>query len=114
MKTTESTGLPTILSAVVGPESKSKFIELTWRTSKTKFLVRPEHITGIVDEEEKGCTIISKTYLEVCESYDEVKRLMEEAFDTPGCLSGVCCIIGIVFFLAGFVSLCAALIEFLS
>ncbi|GEM_PF-3562590 len=79
MKTTESTGLPTIFDLEAGPKLKSRFIELTWRTSKRKFLVRSEHITGIVDEEEKGCTIISKTYLEVCESYDEVKRLMEEA-----------------------------------
>lgn len=44
----------------------------------------------------------------------KINKKWEDSFEVPGCLSGVCCIIGIVFFLAGFVSLCAALIEFLS
>lgn len=80
MKTTESTGLPTILSAVVGPELKSRFIELTKRHDKRRVMVYPKSIVALVDDGEDGCTVFfSIPHLEVTESYDKVKRLMEEA-----------------------------------
>jgi len=77
MKTTESTGLPTILDE----KKSSRFIELSLRTTGSRLLVSAAHISMVGDDLAKGSCIFFgdiKTYLEVRESYDEVKRLMEE------------------------------------
>lgn len=80
MKRTESTGLPTILDSEAGQKSNLHFIELTKRYDKRRVLVYPESIVAVADNGEDGCTVFfSVPQLEVTESYDEVRRLIEEA-----------------------------------
>lgn len=80
MKTTESTGLPTIVDEEIRKKKNAGFIELTKRHDKRRVMVYPKSIVALVDDGEDGCTVFfSIPYLEVTESYDKVKRLMEEA-----------------------------------
>ena len=80
MKTTESTGLPTILNSENWQKKNPPFSELTMRHDKKRVLVYPKSIVALVDDGEDGCTVFfSFLNLEVTESYDKVKRLMEEA-----------------------------------
>lgn len=80
MKTTESTGLPTMLREVAVRKMNAGFIELTKRHDKRRVMVYPKSIVALVDDGEDGCTVFfSIPYLKVTESYDEVKRLMVEA-----------------------------------
>ena len=81
MKTTESTGLPTILSSGNGQKLNSGFIELTMKANGRRVLFPLAHISMVTEGERAGCDVYymaSEYYVEVCESYDEVKRLMEE------------------------------------
>lgn len=78
MKTTESSGLPTILDE----KKNSRLIELSLRTTGSRLLVSPAHISMVGDDLAEGSCIFFgdiNSYLEVAESYDEVRRLMEEA-----------------------------------
>ena len=76
----ESTGLPTMLREVAVRKMNAGFIELTKRHDKRRVMVYPKSIVALVDDGEDGCTVFfSIPYLEVTESYDKVKRLMEEA-----------------------------------
>lgn len=80
MKTTESTGLPTVLNSENWQKKNPPFIELTKRHDKRRVLVYPKSIVALVDDGEDGCTVFfSIPHLEVTESYDKIKRLMEEA-----------------------------------
>ena len=80
MKTTESTGLPTIVDEEIRNKKNAGFIELTKRHDKRRVMVYPKSIVALVDDGEDGCTVFfSIPHLEVTESYDKVKRLMEEA-----------------------------------
>lgn len=82
MKTTESTGLPTVLNSGNGQKSNSNFIELTWRADLRRVFVSLAYITMVSEKGKIGCSVIigdSGKGLEVTESYDEVKRLIEEA-----------------------------------
>ena len=80
MKTTESTGLPTIVDEEIRKKKNAGFIELTKRHDKRRVMVYPKSIVALVDDGEDGCTVFfSIPHLEVTESYDKVKRLMEEA-----------------------------------
>lgn len=74
----ESTGLPTILDE----KKSSRFIELSLRTTGSRLLVSAAHISMVGDGSRFGCEVYygnCDSYVEVRESYDEVKRLMEEA-----------------------------------
>lgn len=78
MKTTESTGLPTILDE----KKNSPFIELTMRAIPRRVLFPLANISLVVEGGRYGCEVYygnGDSYVEVRESYDEVKRLMKEA-----------------------------------
>lgn len=74
----ESTGLPTVLDE----KRSSGLIELSLRTTGRRLLVSTAHILMVGDDLDEGSCIFFgdiETYLEVSESYDKVKRLIEEA-----------------------------------
>ena len=78
MKTTESTGLPTVLDE----KKNSGFIELTLKSTGGRALFPLARISLVAEEERSGCDVYygnCESYVAVRESYDEVKRLMEEA-----------------------------------
>ena len=78
MKTTESTGLPTILDE----KKNSPFIELTMMAIPMRVLFPLAHILMVAEGARSGCEVYygnGDSYVVVRESYDEVKRLMEEA-----------------------------------
>lgn len=82
MKTTESTGLPTFFSLEADTKKNSPFIELTMRAFPRRVLFPLAHISLVVDGGRYGCEVYygdGDSYVVVRESYDEVKRLMEEA-----------------------------------
>lgn len=57
---------------------------------------------------------IAMSLVTFCFFLYKINRKWEEAFDTPGCLSGVCCILGVVFFFAGFVFMVSAIINLIA
>ena len=76
----ESTGLPTVLDE----KKNSPFIELTLLSNSNSWraLFSLAHISLVVEGVGAGCYIHygdCESYVTVRESYDEVKRLMEEA-----------------------------------
>ena len=83
MKTTESTGLPTMLREVAVRKMNAGFIELTMMEIPKRVLFPLAHIPLVAEPEEmSGCYVYygdDGSYVTVRESYDEVKRLIEEA-----------------------------------
>lgn len=83
MKRTESTGLPTFFSLEEDTKKNSPFIELTMMAIPRRALFPLAHISLVAEPEEmSGCYVYygdDGSYVTVRESYDEVKRLIEEA-----------------------------------
>lgn len=82
MKTTESTGLPTMLREVAVRKKNAGFIELTMMAIPRRVLFPVAHILLVAEGARSGCDVYygdGDSYVVVRESYDEVKRLMEEA-----------------------------------
>lgn len=78
MKTTESSGLPTVLDE----KKNSPFIELTMMTISRRVLFPLAHISLVAEGARSGCDVYygdGDSYVVVRESYDEIKRLIEEA-----------------------------------
>lgn len=78
----ESTGLPTIVDEEIRKKKNSPFIELTLKSTGGRALFSLAHILLVVEPEMSGCYVHygdCESYVTVSESYDEVKRLMEEA-----------------------------------
>lgn len=77
MKTTESTGLPTVLDE----KKNAPFIELTLKATGDRVLFPLAHILLVAECARSGCEVYygdEDSYVVVRESYDEIKRLMEE------------------------------------
>lgn len=82
MKTTESSGLPTFFNLEAEPKKNSGFIELTMMAIPRRVLFPLAHISLVAEGARSGCDVYygnGESYVVVRESYDEVKRLMEEA-----------------------------------
>lgn len=82
MKTTESTGLPTIVDEEIRKKKNSGFIELTLKSTGDRVLFSLAHISLVTEPERSGCDVYygdGDSYVVVRESYDEVRRLIEEA-----------------------------------
>lgn len=82
MKTTESTGLPTIVDEEIRKKKNSGFIELTMMAIPRRVLFPLANILLVAEGARSGCDVYygdGDSYVVVRESYDEVKRLMEEA-----------------------------------
>lgn len=78
----ESTGLPTIVDEEIRKKKNAGFIELTMVSTGGRVLFSLAHISLVVEPEKSGCYVLygdGESYVEVRESYDEIKRLMEEA-----------------------------------
>ena len=82
MKTTESTGRPTFFSLEAETKKNSPFIELTMMVIPRRVLFPLANILLVAEGARSGCDVYygdGDSYVEVCESYEEVKRLLEEA-----------------------------------
>ena len=82
MKTTESTGRPTFFSLEADTKKNSPFIELTMMVIPRRVLFPLANILLVAEGARSGCDVYygdGDSYVVVRESYDEVKRLMEEA-----------------------------------
>lgn len=82
MKTTESSGLSTFFNLEAEPKKNSGFIELTIMAIPRRVLFPLAHISLVAEGARSGCDVYygnGESYVVVRESYDEVKRLMEEA-----------------------------------
>lgn len=82
MKRTESTGLPTFFNLEADTKKNSPFIELIMMAIPRRVLFPLANILMVAEGARSGCEVYygdGDSYVVVRESYDEVKRLMEEA-----------------------------------
>ena len=82
MKRTESTGLPTFFNLEEDTKKNAPFIELTMMAIPRRVLFPLANILMVAEGARSGCEVYygnGDSYVVVRESYDEVKRLMEEA-----------------------------------